>query len=482
MSSILVVDDEKPMTQILSKILQEEGYQTAAASSGREALASAVKQPPDLVLLDLMLPDMDGIEILERLLKMNTNTLILIMTAYGKVGSAVQAIKLGATDYLLKPFNNDDLKKTIRNALVARTKDVTSSVKKIIGKSSPIMKVWKLIDKFAFSDLSMLLVGESGTGKELFARAIHDRSKRYDKPFFALDCATLPDTLVESEIFGHEKGAFTGAYDRRAGKFEAAHSGTIFLDEIGNLPLNIQAKLLRVIQERQIMRLGTNKPIKVDVRIISATNIDLKRAIKMGTFREDLYYRLNGIAIELPPLRKREEDIEELLAEFIGEYNKTFNKAVHLSEPARVCLKNYPWPGNVRELENAIKSAMLLTEDEIMLEHLPEYLLGLEQETAAKSGLSRLETGLWTEIERELETGLQAGELNLKSLSHKLVEEIEAIILKKVHDKSPMNQSQLAHFLQMDNKTLRVKLKKCGLSLNHKPSRRIVAGQRECIP
>ncbi|MDD4178866.1 MAG: sigma-54 dependent transcriptional regulator [Candidatus Margulisbacteria bacterium] len=385
---ILIVDDEKGLRDSM-QLLLEERYDVSVAASGEEALQIVKKEPIDLVLLDIRLPEIDGIEVL-RLIKGIDDTIEVIMvTAVITVGRAVEAIRLGAYDYITKPFDigalTDQVAKLIEkrslakeNISLKRLLAADYQFEKIVGKSEQIRDIFKMIDDVAQASTTVLITGESGTGKELVARAIHNRSSRKDKLFVALNCAAIPENLLESELFGHEKGSFTGAGERQIGKFEIANGGTLFLDEIGSLPLPMQAKILRVLQEKEIERIGGSKPLPVDVRIISATNSELRTEIKERRFREDLYYRLNVIPIHLPPLRERKEDIPLLAEHFINKYNREFGKRIKgISKEALRLLMDYAWPGNIRELENLIERLIVLTKDGVLgTEKLPPEIAG----------------------------------------------------------------------------------------------------------
>jgi two-component system, NtrC family, response regulator AtoC len=462
MERILIVDDDLDILRMLSQYFKNEGYLVEEADSGVRALDKARRNAPDLALLDLNLPDYSGIVMLERILRVSPRTQIVIMTGEGDIATAVQAMKLGARDYLCKPFDNDQLKSIIQSFLQKGLESPTNlATHPIIGKSPEIKEVWQSIARYALPEVSILLSGPSGTGKELFARAIHMQSKRREKVFVALDCATLPETLVESELFGHEKGSFTGATEQKIGKFEQACSGTIFLDEIGNLPLNFQAKLLRVLQERYIDRIGGQKPIQVDVRIVSATNINLEQAVHKGTFREDLYYRLAEMVIHIPPLRERQGDIRLLVHHYINEFNRRFGRNVlGLSDDAWTILTQYRWPGNVRELENVIRASLLAAESCIKVEHLPEYL------HRADAGASEIKSSLAPlsySLHQQIETALKDGSLDLKAAVARDAEEIEKAILTKILERRHFTQHELCSLLKLDPKTLRAKLRKYGL-------------------
>ncbi|MGE5592928.1 MAG: sigma-54-dependent transcriptional regulator [Betaproteobacteria bacterium] len=389
-TSILVVDDDEGIRDTLEAVLSEEGYQVTAAGTGRAALELARGREFHLVLLDLRMPDMSGLEILPRLRNELPHAPIIIMTAYGTIKTAVEAVKQGAYDFVSKPFDLDEMRITIEKALAHERLKMENErlrtmledelvFQEIVGRSAKMRAVFELIRKVANHDVTVLIVGESGTGKELVARAIHYNSPRRAGPFLKLNCAALPDALLESELFGYEKGAFTGAQMRKPGRFELADGGTLFLDEIGNMSPSMQVKLLRVLQEKEFERVGGKSTVKVDVRILAATNSNLRSEVAKGAFREDLYYRLNVVQICVPPLRERKEDIPLLAQHFIREFNVSLGKEfAGVSPQAMNLLTRYDWPGNVRELKNAIQAAMLLGEGPfIMPEHLPEEVTGV---------------------------------------------------------------------------------------------------------
>jgi DNA-binding NtrC family response regulator len=384
MPRILVVDDEKAMRESLNDWLKEDGYQVGLAESGNKAVDMARKDPWEVILLDLKMPGMDGLETLKKLKEVRPDAEILMMTAYATVDTAVQAMKEGAFDYLVKPFDPDEVEMLIQkivahkdlvleNILLRKKLEETYQFDEIIGKSDVMQEVFDLITRVAPTDSTVLITGESGTGKELIARAIHGNSNRCYMPFIAVSCGALPDSLLESELFGYEKGAFTGAEHTKKGRFEMAHKGTLFLDEIGDISLKTQVDLLRVLQQKEVQRLGGEDLIEVDVRIIAATNRDLSRAIQENRFREDLYYRLNVIAVKVPPLRERKEDIPLLADAFARKYCLEMNKEeTGIGHSALKLLMDYDWPGNVRELENIIERALVIGQaEEISADDLP---------------------------------------------------------------------------------------------------------------
>ncbi len=378
--NILIVDDERSMREVLEIFLKNEGYSVTTAENGRTAMEAIQKDIFDLIITDLKMPKMGGLELLKGVKEISHDTVVVIMTAYGTTESAVEAMKLGAFDYIQKPFKMDDIRLVVNNALekqrlkeeVAILKEWSKepSLENIIGESPVMLEIFSLIRKIATSDANVLITGESGTGKELVAKAIHNLSPRRDGHFVAINCAAIPEGLLESELFGYIKGAFTGASANKKGLFEIADKGTLFLDEISEMPLTLQAKLLRVIEDRTFRRLGGVSDVKVDVRIISATNRDIKSIMDNGRFREDLCFRLNVLSINVPPLRERREDIPLLAKHFLKRFSADKMK---FSEEALEALKNYQWNGNVRELENIVERIALLCDNTIIrVEHLPE--------------------------------------------------------------------------------------------------------------
>lgn len=377
-TKILVVDDEVSIRESLRDWLKDIGYGVATASNGTEALQMAQKEKPDIIIADLVMPGMDGIELTKRIKEFSPDIPIVIITAYGSIATAIAAIKEGAYDYIEKPFCPERVELLIKK-LVEHQKLIKENVslrqkledryrfENIIAKSNRMQQIFEVVKIVAKSNATVLITGESGTGKELIARAIHNLSPRKDKSFVAVSCAALPETLLESELFGHEKGSFTGAIAQKKGKFEYANKGSLFLDEIGEISPNTQVHLLRVIEEKEFTRVGSNELIRVNVRIISTTNKDLKKAVEQGQFREDLYYRLNVVTIDLPPLRERREDIPLLAEHFLKKFSLENQKGITgFSPEAEEFLLKYNWPGNVRELENAIERAVILAKDSLI--------------------------------------------------------------------------------------------------------------------
>jgi len=388
---IMVIDDEESMCKFMQIMLKKEGYGVSSAQSGKEALEELQNSHYDLVIADLMMPEMNGLELLSKVKSIDPELNFIVMTAYASVDTAIEALKKGAFDYIAKPFKVDELKITIKKSLeqkriVKENLDLKRQLKKefsldsFIGDTPEIIEMKKLVEKVALTDSTVLIQGESGTGKELVAKAIHHHSRRADKPFVTINCAALPETLLESELFGHTKGAFTGAIKDKEGLFFVADGGTFFLDEIGVISQAIQVKLLRVLEEKEITPVGSTKPIQVEVRLIAATNADLEQEVKLGNFRADLFYRLNVIPIHIPTLRERKDDIKLLTFYFIKKYcEKLQIKEKSISDEAMNKLLSYSWPGNARELENTMERAILLAkDDEVKIKDLPENILSGE--------------------------------------------------------------------------------------------------------
>ncbi len=438
-NKVLVVDDEKNQREIYTLILEDDGYQVTTAQSGEQALRLAHEDRFDLVLTDYKMTGMDGLTLLGELLKLDPSIIVVMMTAHGSVESVKEALRGGAFDYLEKPIDRDQLLKVVQNAL-GRLNRIDDE---IIGQSEEIERVKKMTLKVAGSVSTVLIRGESGVGKERIARAIHKASPRANEIFQAVNCAAINENLIESELFGHEKGSFTGAHTQKKGQFEVAERGSLFLDEIGDLNVSMQAKLLRALQEKEIMRVGGTRPIKFDVRVIAATNRDLETMVKEGRFREDLYYRLNIIPIEIPPLRNRRDDIPPLVDFFIAKHSVGAHKPVRgLTAGARKLIMTYSWPGNVRQLESAIERAILLCEgDEIGVEDLP------------------------VEIRQE---GTSAAAFNFKLPPEGIsFEDVERSLITQAMEQTNWNITRAAKLLGLSFRTLQYRLEKFGIK---KPS------------
>jgi DNA-binding NtrC family response regulator len=451
---ILIADDEEKIRKILTRLLSDEQYNVKAVENGQKAVAALQSFQPDIILMDQNMPGLSGIEALEVIKEKHTEVPVIIITAFGEVSMAVDAIKKGAYDYLEKPFDNDKLLLLIKRALEHRRltgeiSDLKSKIstaksfEQIIAASDKMKKAIAQAQCVANTDTSVLIQGESGVGKELVANAIHMASTRKDAPMVAINCGAIPSTLIESELFGHEKGAFTDAKEAKPGKFEQADGGTLFLDELGELPLDAQVKLLRVLEEKKITRIGGLKPIKVDVRIVSATNNNLEEKIRQGAFRLDLFYRLNIFNVVIPPLRERKEDIPVLVEYFIKKFNDEMNlKITNLSKQALEQLINYEWPGNIRDLQNAVQSAMILARDGVITsEHLPMRVKGYNTNDVSKA---------------DMHAGLDE---NLKHINSR----IEKQLILEALTKCNYNRTETAELLQISRKTLFNKMKQYGL-------------------
>jgi DNA-binding NtrC family response regulator len=450
---VLVIDDEKLLRWSLEQNLTKEGYTVITAENGLEGLNLFKEELPDITLLDIQLPDVSGINVLEGIKEINRSALVVMITAFGDVQTAVKTIKLGAYDFLEKPFNMEKLKILVAKALETATlrkevsqfrSDLTAryGFDSIVGNSEEIQKTFGLISKIAQSDATTIFItGESGTGKDLTAKVIHYQSDRAEKPFMEINCTALPDALVESELFGYEKGAFTDAKTMKKGLFELADGGTVFLDEIGDMQAATQAKLLKVIENKSFKRIGGTRDIEVDVRIIAATNKHITEQVRKGEFREDLYYRLKVIPILLPPLRARGEDILQLAKFFVDSFNREFKKNVHgLAKDTQKAFLEYAWPGNVRELKNVIERAMILeSDDDIMLEHLPLELTTREIQGQSVSGI---------------EMKIPPGGID--------IEAVERELIRQALDITRGNQTRAAKMLSLTRDTLRYRMQKFG--------------------
>jgi len=465
---ILIADDEDGLRWVLEKGFRGAGYQVTAVKDGTAALREAEAQPFDLILLDIRMPGMDGLTLLGHVRGKRPDAQVVIMTAHGTVETAIQAMQKGAYDYLAKPFDIDEALLLAERALMARrlSQEVTSlktglrevwEFGALVGRHPTMQEVYKTIGRVAASDVSVLLRGESGTGKEVVARALHHYSRRAGRPFVGISAAAIPATLLESELFGHEKGAFTDAKERRLGKLELAHGGTVFFDEIGDMPPELQVKLLRALQERTFERVGGHELIRMDVRVLAATHRDLEAMMKSGKFREDLFYRLNVVSLSLPALRERRGDIPLLVEHFLSKYSETLGERVVVPE-AMDRLAGYEWPGNVRELENVIQRAMVMASGGVILpEHLPIGPVSAAAGVATDASLEEIIEKKMVECVRGLRGHASA---NLHSL---MVGLVEKPLLRAVMRETKGNQVRAAQLLGINRNTLRKKLKEHGI-------------------
>ncbi len=468
--SILVVDDEAEIREGLEALLSSEGYGVACVETGEAGLAKLEEQPFDLLLLDVSLPDRNGLELLREIRRRDPYLSIVLITAYGSIDMARAAFKSGAQDYITKPWSNDELLAQVAQAVEGRRlREENVQLKRalkqrynfpnIIGKSDNMLAVLDLVSQVAPSRSTVLITGESGTGKELIAKATHSASTRADKSFVPVNTGSIPVDLLESQLFGHVKGAFTSAIASKKGLFEVADQGTIFFDEISTISAETQAKLLRVIQEREFMRLGGTETIKVDVRILAASNVDLLRLVREGRFREDLYHRLNVIAIHLPPLRERKEDIPQLIDHFLRRYCQENNKPLRrFTHPAMKLLMDYDWPGNVRELENVVERAVVLSTQELMdIDLLPENVCTKEIVKGVRLQLAEFMPPL------PGEPGARVGANNSSPSLFQIMEEVERRIIVDMLERTGWNQTEAAERFQIPLSTLNQKIKRLGI-------------------
>ncbi len=470
METIIVVDDDLSLCHFLTKPLSQKGYQVIACHNGKQALEIINEREADLVLLDNKLPDRMGLEILKDIKQEHPKMPVIIMTAFGTTDTAIEAMRLGAFDYVLKPFELEEISELVAKGLEANKlmkravaipalSEYMEDSDQIIGKSKAMQEVYKLIGQVAESDVTVLIRGESGTGKELVARAIYQHSRRKNAPFLAINCAAIPETLLESELFGHEKGAFTGASKKRIGKFEQCDRGTILLDEVGDMPLSTQAKILRVLQEGEFERIGGNETIRADVRVLASTNRRLEELISQGKFREDLYYRLKIMSITLPPLKERKEDIQELTEYFFHLYNRQLGTQVRYIDPSLFNkLLSYNWLGNVRELANTIKRGLILAKGEVftaedIIFDTEDRAISFANEEELEKNLNKMLDPLFSDILRFWGTGLHSN----------LLEKVEKFLIEKALSETKGNQVQAAKLLGISRNTLRHRIEKYGL-------------------
>jgi len=475
LTRILVADDEESMRWVLSKALKRKGFTVDLAHDGRQALSMIQDGCYDLAILDIKMPGINGLDLLDRIREMKSDLLVVIMTAEASMKNAVEAMKRGAYDYITKPFDLDVIDAIVEK--VQRARQIAGQVsllkkelkehyqveKNIIGNSPPMQNIYKTIGKVADSDVTILIQGESGTGKELVARAIHFNSGRLGKPFVAINCAAIPRDLLESELFGSEKGAYTGASERKQGKFEQANHGTIFLDEIGDMPLDLQAKILRVLQEQEVTRVGGTHNIPVDVRIVAATNQELLEQVRQKEFREDLYYRLNVVPITLAPLRERREDIPDLAHYFLERTCTELSiPPKQISREALALLGAHSWPGNVRELENTLKRAVILSNDPMLT--VTDFS-GL-QTTSGDTALSTQDASLEAIVDAKLRTCFHGIEKLDKGDIHAMVlQQVERPLIRFILEKTRWNQVKAADILGINRNTLRKKIHELDIEL-----------------
>lgn len=470
------MDDDAALCEMFSLILNKEGYTTFTANNGSEGLAIFHKELPTVVLLDLRMPGMGGMEVLGNIKKTHRDTPVIIVTAFGKITSAVDAIKQGAYDYISKPFVQDEIVLTVQRAIKERTiqqevyalktqLNISLPLFEQMGNSAEITKISSLVEQVAPTDYTVVLYGETGAGKEVVAQYIHTRSRRKDKPFVVVDCGSIPETIIESELFGYEKGAFTGAEQKKMGQFEIASGGTMFLDEIGNLPLSMQGKLLRVLQERRIRRLGSDKETEVDVRIIAAGNERLDSLVKSERFRMDLYHRLNEFQIDIPPLRQRKDDIIFLCMKFLNSANRELDKNIRgFTKEAVEMLQAYNWPGNVRELKNIIRRAALVSSDTIEPAHLSIEI------TQTKEGSHRTAEAV-SSINRPKDNTEQTISIDFtlnddKNFSlQKCIKSVEKKLIESALKQTNGNKRQASMILKIDYKTMHYKVKEYGIKI-----------------
>ena len=451
-SKVLIVDDDLDALEMMQDLFETKGYVSLTARNGLEALEVIKNQEPDIILSDIRMPEMDGMQLLRVLTKDYPHIPVIMITAHGTIQTAVEAMKIGAKDYILKPLSLDEILTKVEritqlsnlikeNEYLLNKLQQTYDFTNMIGKTEKIQELFRLIKDVAATNTTVLIDGESGVGKELIANAIHYNSPRVKRPFVKVNCGVLAESLLESELFGHMRGSFTGAIKDKIGRFEMANGGTLFLDEIGDISLNMQLKLLRVLQEGEFERVGGTETLKVDVRIVAATNKDLKKAIKEGTFRQDLYYRLNVIPIEVPPLRERRDDIKYLVNHFIEKFNRVYGKSIREIEPrAMEIIENYDYPGNIRELENLIERIVVLDKKgKISVSDLPENV--------------RQASGATDIQEMDFDKGLGV-----------LVEDYERNLILRALEQNNFNKLQTAKMLNMNRGTLMSKLKKYGIS------------------
>jgi len=482
---VLVVDDEANIRMVLCEVLRREGLAPEQCSNGADALDRVRTEAYDIVIMDVRMPRMDGITALKEMMQVRPETVVLIITAHGSEKTALEAIEAGAYDYFTKPFDINEVRVVVRRAaerirllksLRAAREEATSrySFDRIVGQSDGMRELFDNLMRVMDTDVSVLITGESGTGKELVAAALHHNSPRRNGPFIKVNTVAIPETLLESEMFGHERGSFTGAFQQKIGKVEAANGGTLFLDEIGDMPLSLQAKLLRVLQEREITRVGSTKSLKVNIRVVCATNRDLLKCVEQGEFREDLYYRINVLPVHIPPLRHRREDIPLLLDHFIQAYNPKLGKSIKAVSPEVLDrFLNYPWPGNVRELENIVQRMMLMARgDMVEEEDLPPVLKAAREYVSPGSGVSMVLTEDSPLKDLDLERLLNSEDFStpLADRLTQMSDHIEKYLIKAALAKKDGHRQETADLLGISRKSLHNKMVRYGLFEEGRPA------------
>ena len=463
---VLIVDDDRDICRMLAELIEREGFKAIMANDGEPALKSISDASPDLMLLDMRMPNMDGSAVLAHAKELDPDLPVVIITAFGEIHGAVEAIRAGAYDYLTKPFEHGDVIRVVHRALSERElkrrlKSLTSQIRKdsplreAMGPSESVGNLIAMVERVARSNFTVVIQGETGAGKEVVARAIHKVSLRSQGPFVPLDCGAIPEALLESELFGYEKGAFTGAGQRKVGKLVSAQGGTLLLDEVTNLPLSSQAKLLRVIQEKEVLPVGSNRPAKIDVRLLTASNRDLNSLAEAGAFRSDLFFRLKEFTIRVPPLRERRDDIPYLAKRFLDIANAELNKNVKgFSEGALETLLDYPWPGNVREFRSTVRLAVLLADEIITKGHLD---------------IRKLSYPVSWDVGPQMKNGLSK-EASLKTIVRESMAAVEREVLTRTLQSTGGNKAEAARILKIDYKTIHTKVKKLGIQTNRRSS------------
>ena len=468
---LLVIDDEPNIRYSIGQVLAGDRIQLLEAATAAEGLRLAAEHSPDVILLDIRLGQQSGLDVFHELRAIDPKSLVIFITGHGTTDTAIEAMKIGAYDYLVKPLDADQLQQIVEQAFsISRMMHVPALLEEgdrpqdrpdlLVGSGAAMQSVCKQIGRVAPQNVNVLILGESGTGKELVARAIYHHSQRSQAPFLAINCSAIPEPLLESELFGHERGAFTGAERRRVGKFEQCHQGTLFLDEVGDMTANTQAKILRLLQEGRFERVGGNETITVDVRVIAATNQNLERSIEEGRFRKDLYYRLRGVTIHLPPLRERREDISELAHYFLFRYNRQIGTAVQsISPDALELLRKYDWPGNVRELQSIIRESLIVSAG---LTILPEFLPAEVRRGLPPPAEATADAVDWQQVPQQVDTWMASGETDLY---RRALEHFDRLMIRRAMERAEGNQARAAELLGLSRVTLRAKLRSLGMQV-----------------